>query len=461
MSDTLDVAIVGGGIAGMGTAWWLGKSAPDLNVKVFEADWQAGGKVRGETGDGTVFDWGPASFRSGAPALLELIDGLGLPDEVRYAQPAAKNRYLYVDGSLQAMPGSPPTLIKTKLLSPAAKLRGLLEPFVARHQGEETVHAFMSRRFGRQVADRLADAMVTGISASNSDEVSVDALFPRWRQLEQEHGSLIRGMIRSMRQAKDSGAAKPPSGQLSLRGGTQQLSATLAAALGDRLQAASEVARLERSDDAWQLQLADGRTVNARQVVLAVPAQVSAALLRGLAPVAAANLERVQYADVMVHSLIFNEQDLPQPLDGFGLLVGRGEQVRSLGIVWSSALFPDHTPAGTAHLHVMSGGRRDPGFIDLDDAAALAAVREDLRLSMGITAEPRAVWAHRVRNAIPQYETGHLDRMKEAAAELDRLGGLSLAGDVVAGIAVPACLEHAKKLAARLAARFNNQGAAG
>ena len=456
----LDVAIVGGGIAGMGTAWWLGKTAPGQQVKVFESDWQAGGKVRGETGDGTVFDWGPASFRSGAPALLELIADLGLSDEIRYARPEARSRYLYVDGSLQAMPGSPPTLVKTKLLSPAAKLRGLFEPFVARHAGEETVHAFMARRFGRQVADRLADAMVTGISASNGDEVSVDALFPRWRQLEQEHGSLIRGMMKSMRQAKDSGAARPPSGQFSLRGGTQQLVTRLAQSLGSKVQTGTAASGLQRADGHWTVAFADGTSVNAREIVLAVPASVSAALLANVAADAAERLALVEYADVMVHSLVYDAADLPRPLDGFGLLVGRGERVRALGIVWTSALFPEHSPEGTAHLRVMSGGRRDPGFLDLDDDTALTAVREDLHHAMGIDKPPREVRARRVPGAIPQYTPGHLTRMKEAEAELNTLGGIHLAGDVVAGIAVPACLEHARALAGRLASTNPETGAA-
>lgn len=450
----LDVAVVGGGVSGMSTAFWLSRQAPGSRVAVFESEGAAGGKVRGQVEAGTVFDWGPASFRSGTPALLELLAVLGLQGEVRYAAPEARRRYLYLGGRLQPLPGSPPTLLASRLLSPAGKLRALAEPWVRRSAGEETVHGFVARRFGPEVAEHLADALVAGVSAGTATEVSVDALFPRWRELEQAHGSVVAGMLRAARSARAgerAGQPSAPSSQFTLAGGTQRLSAALAAALGERLVTGAAVRRLRRTDGAFLLELADGRSVVASRVVLATPAPVSAALLGELAPGAARRLAAVRYAGVVVHALAFDAAAVPRPLDGFGYLVARGERVRSLGAVWTSTLFPDQAPTGTVQVRVLSGGRRDPTFLELDDAAALEAVRQGLRLTLGVTAPPRAVWAHRAPAAIPQYELGHAARMAEAQAELDTLGGLALAGDVVAGVAVPACLAHARELATRLA----------
>ena len=456
LTTSLDVAIVGGGVAGMTTAFWLGHHVPALRVAVFEREVEPGGKVSGISDAGHVVDWGPASFVANSPDLRALIAALGLDDEVRYGAPAARRRYLYADGRLQALPGSPPALVRSQLLPPSAKLRALAEPLVPRARGEESVFDFMARRFGRALAARFADPLVAGISAGVATEVSADALFPRLKALEREHGSLLRGALRQAAAARRNRAAPSAasvgrSSMLTLAGGTQRLSAALATTLGDRLVVGSGVRALRRAGAGFELELDRGDRVTASRVALALPAPVSAALLAQLAPAAARRLNEVVYADVMVHTLAYSVSALPSERTGFGYLVAAAEEPRSLGTVFTSTLFPEQAPAGTTLLRVLSGGRRDPDFLDLSDAAALASVQRDLRLALGITAAPRAVWSRRWRDAIPQYRLGHTNAMQAAQAELDAVGGLDLTGDVVAGLGVADCVGHARALAGRLA----------
>jgi len=456
LTTSLDVAIVGGGVAGMTTAFWLGRLAPALRVAVFEREVEPGGKVSGISAAGHVVDWGPASFIANSPDLRALIAALGLDNEVRYGAPAARRRYLYAGGRLQALPGSPPALIRTQLLPTSAKLRALAEPLVPRAREEESVFDFMARRFGHALAARFADPLVAGISAGLAAEVSADALFPRLKALEREHGSLLRGALRQAAAARrnraaPSAASAARSSMLTLVGGTQRLSAALAAALGGRLVASSGVRALRRAGAGFELELDRGDRVTASRVVLAAPAPVSAALLHQLAPGAARLLGDVVYADAMVHALAYPTSALPSEHAGFGYLVAAGEEPRSLGTVFTSTLFPEQAPPGTALVRVLSGGRRDPAFLDLSDAEALASVQRDLRLALGITAAPRAVWSRRWRGAIPQYRLGHTSAMHAAQSELDAVGGLNLTGDVVAGVGVTDCVGHARALAGRLA----------
>lgn len=463
---SLDVAVIGGGVAGMSTAFWLAQRAPEARVAVFEREDRPGGKVRGERHDGHVFDWGPASFVADSPDLRALIAALGIGEEVRYGAPAARRRYLYAGGSLQALPGTPPALIRSRLLPLAAKLRALAEPLMGRARAEECVHDFVARRFGRGLAERLADPLVAGISAGLAHELSADALFPRLKALEREHGSLLRGALRraaaGRRAARSDavGASPARSSMLTLAGGTQSLSSALAAALDDRLATGAGVRALRRAGGCFELELDTGDRVTARRVVLAVPAPVGASLLADVAPGAARHLTDVVYADVMVHSLAYPAEAVPRALDGFGYLVATGEEPRSLGAVFTSTLFPDQAPAGTALLRVISGGRRDPGFLALSDDEALASVKRDLRLALSVTAEPSAIWFRRWRGAIPQYRLGHAAAMLAAQAELETVGGLDLTGDVVAGVGVADCVRHARALAGRLAGDLRASAAA-
>lgn len=455
-AETLDVAVVGGGVAGTSTAFWLRRLAPHLRVTLFERDSEAGGKVRGVHDNGFVFDWGPASFMGDSPSVRSLVDALGLMDEVQSAPPVARRRYVYVGGRLQALPSTPSTFLRSRLLPAAAKLRALAEPLVPRGRDEESVHDFLARRFGPAVADRLSDALVAGVSAGLAREVSAAALFPRLTALEQEHGSLLRAAVKLAAAGRRNRA--PGGGMFSLAGGTQRLSAALAGALGDRLVTGTPVRGLRRAGEGYQLVLEGGGVVWARQVVLAVPAQVGAGLLRDVAPGAAWRLAGVVYADVMIHSLAYPATALPGDLSGFGYLVAAGESPRSLGAVFTSLLFPDQAPAGSALVRVISGGRRDPSFLSLSDDEALASVRSDLRLTLGLTAAPSAVWMKRWRDAIPQYRLRHAAEMTAAQAELNSVGGLHLTGDVVAGIGVAACARHAQALASQLAQSASRTG---
>jgi protoporphyrinogen/coproporphyrinogen III oxidase len=191
--------------------------------------------------------------------------------------------------------------------------------------------------------------------------------------------------------------------------------------------------------------------IEADAVALATPAYVAAALLGASSPEAAAALVGIRYADVAVVALGYDRIDVPRPLDGFGLLVPRGEGVRSLGVLWSSAVFPDQAPPGKATLRVIGGGTLDPGFAALDDGDLLAAVRRDLERAMGIVAEPEALRIVRWPRGIPQYALGHANRVQAARIALAaRWPRLALVGDYLSGVGMNDVVREASSAATRL-----------
>ena len=171
--------------------------------------------------------------------------------------------------------------------------------------------------------------------------------------------------------------------------------------------------------------------------MIALPAFAASDLLRGEAPDAAAALDAVRYVDVHVIACAYDRVDVPHALDGFGYLVPRGQRVRSLGALWGSVVFPDQAPPGKVLLRVLAGGALDPGFSELGDEAAVAVVRRDLEVTMGITSEPERVHVTRWHRGIPQFALGHRERVQTAREGVaGALPGVRLAGNYLDGVGV-------------------------
>lgn len=444
----VDAAIVGGGIAGLALAHLLTRRRPHWRVVVLEREARAGGKMGSLRRGGFLTELGPNGFLSGAPATEALLDALGL--EPRPAAAEARRRYLYRGAGLRPLPDTPLAFLTSELLGPLAKGRALLEPWLGQAvDHEESVHAFLARHGGRAVADALAEPLVLGITGGDPKALSLDALFPRLREIEREHGSLLRGMIRVRRGARPGGGGAPAARRLHGFGahGMQRLVDALAADLGPRLRVATPVDRVALEGERWTLRTGDGGSLRAERLALATPAYAAAELMAPLDGELAADLRAIPYADVRVLGLGFDRFDVPHPLDGFGYLVPSGEGVRSLGVLWSSTLFPGQAPEGKALLRVLAGGVRDPEMIGLSSQAALAAVRGDLHRTLGVAAPPESVADVRWTRALPQYELGHGARVERLHARAARLPRLELTGTAYRGVGVNDAVADAQRVA--------------
>ncbi len=462
------VAVVGAGITGLATAYRLEAARPGWEVVVLEAGDHVGGKARTTVRDGYTVDWGPNGFLTSAPETLRLAHGLGLEAELQTAADVARRRYLYLDGGLRPLPTGPATFFASEVVPPLGRLRAALELALAgRADGEESVHAFLQRHFGRTFSDALADAFVSGITAGDPRELSVDALFPRLRAMERAHGSLVRALLsgqrRARRRARDTapgaGDASRPSGRLTSfrHGGMQRLLDALQGALKGPVRLETRVEGLgAAADGGYRLRLAGPGAGSASgafdDVVLTVPAPAAADLLRAHRPVAADALAAIPYAGVRVFGLGFDRIDVPRILDGFGFLVPRGQGVRSLGVLWTSTLYPQRAPDGKVLLRVLAGGRLDPAMLELAEDEALAAVRRDLRVSMGVVADPEFVETARWPQAIPQYTLGHAARLAVLDEALADLPGVHLAGNAYRGVGVNDCVRDAERVVSALTA---------
>ena len=463
-----DVIIVGGGVSGLATGYWLRALRPELSVVVLEAGESAGGHVTSTSEEGFTVDWGPSAVHAGAPDTQALIEALGLDSEIVPSAPGAQRRFVVRRGALVAVPGSPRALVASPLLSPAGKLRAVLEPLVRRGaDADESVSEFLGRRFGRAAAEAIDEVLVTGLVAGDPARLSAAALFPRLVALEREHGSLLRGFVaqrRTVRPAGRPGASGGPdslagrgsasgaTGMFTFSGGLGRLTVALASALGPALLTDARVNAVRASEDGFHLELARGRRLAAASLVLATPAPVTAELVSALSEAAARELRCIPYVGVGVAAVGYARDTLLQVPDGFGFLAPRGQGVRSLGVLFSTSTFPGLAPGGGVLLRAITGGSLDAEFLDLDDAEALAEVKHDLEVTLGITAATSFARYRRLAGAIPQYETGHAARLVRIEEALAPWPGLQLIGNAYRGVGVNDCLREARALSRQLAA---------
>jgi oxygen-dependent protoporphyrinogen oxidase len=276
----------------------------------------------------------------------------------------------------------------------------------------------------------------------------VRAAVTRIYTLEAEHGSLILGALARWRQARAVGPM--PVGRLiSFRDGMQTLTQTLAGSLGDAVLCDAGVTAIRHDRLGWQVETPAG-THRAARLVLSVPAYRAATLLEPLDAELAAELAAIRYPPLVSVALGFGREQVAHPLDGFGMLMPSRAGRQTLGVLFSSTLFPGRAPAGQVLLTAFIGGVRNEAVATLDETEIVRQVLADLTPLLGIRAAPVFERVRRWPRAIPQYELGHLERLARIDVRLARLPGLYLRANWRDGISVADCVANAAQLVGRL-----------
>ncbi len=432
------VVVVGSGISGLATAEWLHQ---DHEVVVLEAADRPGGNVHTERSDGFTLERSANGFLDNEPAMGRLIERLGLESQVLQATEGP--RFLFHQGSLEPVPDGPMALLRTPLLPWWAKLRLALEPLQGPGEDEESVATFAARRLGKLAGERLVGTMVQGIWAGKAEELSLPACFPKMRQMEQEHGSLVRAM--RARKMDPSVAAGPPGRLTSFRNGL----GTLTEALARRVEVRTGV-RVTRLTPGWTVETSDG-SIAADAIVLATPSWVTSALLSSLDDDATAALAEIPTVPVAVVCQAFPRSGWNPP-QGFGVLVPRQEDLDVLGTLFTSNLFPPHAPADQFLLRSMVGGGIKPALLDLDDEDLVSRTRAANERLLGPLPQATRTAVFRHPRGIPQYTLGHRERVARVRAAEARLPGLCVTGNHLEGVAIKDCVRDGERTAQRVAA---------
>lgn len=427
----MKVAVIGGGISGLTTAFLLKKKGVD--VILFEASENVGGNVQTIEKDGYTIEQGPNSLLR-SPRLIDLVRMLKLEDKVIAANSAAQKRYILWNGKLEAMG---PKSFVNGYFGPKTLFALAREPFVRSKSPEhESVAEFVTRRLNSEFLDKAIDPFVSGVYAGDPNDLSMRSAFPKLYEMERDFGSLIMGTIRRNVEKLDPGFPRT----FSFRGGLKTLMQRLADEIGDGVRTSTAVENIE-SLDSNRFRIRDEEF---DAVVFSTPAWVAADLVRDRDAPLANTLSNVNYPQVAVAVTAFRSENIGSKLDGFGFLIPSKEKRPILGTLFHSAVFPERAPAGYQLMMTFIGGVRDHGDLDkLSDDDVKALVTSQLCELMSVKGEPELFHLKRWKHAIPQYRVGYENVTAACASFEEQNPGLYFCSNFYRGISMGDCVKNA------------------
>jgi protoporphyrinogen/coproporphyrinogen III oxidase len=512
-----DAIIIGGGITGLAAAYYLEEegrvNGRPLSYTLLESDHRLGGKIVTEQTGGFTIEGGPDCFISQKPWATQLCGQLGLGSELIGTNDDRRKTFVVNRGRLAPLPDGVMLIIPTRimpfvtstLISWPGKIRMGMDLFIPRRKNDEdeSIADFVRRRLGREALDKIAEPLLSGIHVSDPERQSLLGTFPRFRNLEKQHRSLIIGMLAQKRRktnqqhptpstatpgtsgtgpAPISGHPMTASGNsrvnghngahsptpplsrphpsslfISLRGGLGQMVAKLGSSLGGEIVTGARVVSLERiaseGESYYGVRTADGAVYCGRTVVLATPAYVSGSLVSGLAPELSAALSAIRYVSTATVSLGYRAADVGGRLNGFGVVIPRSERRQISACTYTSTKFNHRAPVDGALVRCFVGGPGHEEMVDRSDTELLSICRQEVAALVGIAAEPVVSRIFRWYKANPQYDVGHLDRVATIRAMTGEQPGLFIGGSAFDGVGVPDCVRQGQQ-AAKWAAEF-------
>jgi oxygen-dependent protoporphyrinogen oxidase len=454
------VVIIGAGISGLTTAYWLNQKG--VEITVIEKDSEAGGTMKTINENGWLVESGPNSALETTPLFNQLFTDLGILDERIYANEASNKRYILRDNILHPLPMSLPALLKSRLWSWKGKIRLLKEPFIGRANKEESIAEFVERRLGKEFLDYAINPFVAGVYAGNPEGLSVRSAFPKLYALEEKYGGLIKGMIKGRKERKHRAEkAKDTAKMFSFKDGMQTLPKALAKVLGEKIRLNADVINTiptnvgdRRIFVTTYIQNDEKKSIESDAVIFSVPSYTASKIIQSLDTEFSTALGSIYYPPVAEIVLGYRKEQIIRVLDGFGYLIPAKEKRKILGTIWSSTLYPNRTPDGCESFTTFIGGSRNPELMKNDDDALLQITNSEVKSIVGINGEPVYKKLIRWDKAIPQYKLGY-SKVLETMEKFElNFPGAFICSNFRGGIAVGDCVMSAGRNAKNILEYF-------
>lgn len=467
------VVVVGGGISGLSAAHRFVELAAQRgwspSIVVLESGEVAGGQIRTERHGEFLFEGGPDALVAQKAAGVALCERIGLGRELRDLSGRRAGTQILHRGRLHRVPAGffmmAPTRLGPVFRSPlftwSGKLRMACEPFVSRRPlgcDDESLSSFVTRRFGREVLDRLAEPVMAGLFTADADHLSLRLTMPRFLDMEAEHGSVGRGMRRAMGASaphRSFGHGTGRAGFVSLAGGLSRIVEALLARLPQGcVRTGARVTGVvpNPATGTWSVRLSSGEALRAAAVVLAVPAAEAALAIRAHDAPLSDELDRLRYASCATVNVAYPRACVGARLDGFGFFVPRTERQPILACSYVSEKFEGRAPADTAVFRVFLGGATRPDVLHDTDDGLIRTTHEALRGILSIDREPILAKAYRSPGAMPQFAVGAKASIEWIHVRAESHLGLFLAGSTRGAFGVPDCVRSGEEAATRAVA---------
>ena len=464
-SDRKRAIVIGGGITGLAACYRLQREAAQrgipVDVTLLEATERVGGVIHTEHRDGFLLEHGPDAFISTKPAAKTLCEELGIADQFIGTNSKVRRSFVVRNGELHPVPegfymmapGSFMPFLKSPLFSWRGKLRMAMEFFIPRRgrDTDEAVAHFVRRRLGTEAFTRIAQPMIGGIYTSDAENLSLKATFPRFLEMENAHGSIIKALRAQKKKASQT--SQDTSGPryslfLSFKSGMQTLVNTLTEALSGCIRLNARVEHIHQHTDGtgWHVSLANGETLNAELLCIALPALQTGALVRNVSKPLATKIDAIPYASSATVNLAFRRADVTHPLDGMGFVVPATENLSLIGCSFSSVKFEGRAPAEHVLLRAFVGEPKSKK----PESELIELCRADLTPILGIKSDPRFAVVSKHPQAMAQYQVGHQEVVSSVEQFAGELQGFAISGNGYHGVGIPDCIRSGETAAISL-----------
>lgn len=462
-----NIVIIGGGISGLATAYSLEERAKrngkSLFITILEKNNRVGGSILTERENGFIIEGGPDCFISEKPYALQFCKKLGIGDNLLCTNDEFRKTFVLWKGNLHELPEGVmlmiPTrivpILKSSLISSIGKLRMAMELLIPkkRSQEDESLSEFVCRRLGKDVLDKIAEPLVAGIHAANPDTMSVKSTFPKFVQMEEEYGSLIRAMIAKKKMMNNS-ISETTQGYtmfMTLKNGLDELPVTIVKSLKttkiikdkEAVRVVKSPSKITTGESIYKILLKDGEGVDADAIVFATPSYETARLLSELDGIMSDQLDKIPYISTATVSLAYKKNAVSHPMNGFGFVVPKPEKRKIMAATWVSRKFSYRVPEDSLLIRCFVGGYYNEDLIFMDDEDMIKMVKGELKDIMGINADPILARLYRWKKAMPQYTIGHDERLTILNRMLSKEHGLFLTGSAYRGIGISGCINDA------------------
>ena len=458
------VAILGGGISGLAVAYFLRKISKENNrlieVRLFEGSPRAGGAIKTEIAEGFLLEKGPDAFITDKPWALALAKELGLENELISTQAVNRRSFIARNGKLLPVPEgfylvaplSVRAFLNSSIISWPGKLRMIAEPFLPKKSDDrdESIASFVRRRFGSEALERVAQAMIGGIYTGDPEVLSLRASLPRFFELEQKYGSLIRGLQIEVKSKKNPFAqASGPRYSLfaSFRQGMSVFSDALVKSVPGNLIRTGFLAHgidYEPRTRKWQVDFGEKGLKEFDAVCITLSAGRAALLLQKSLPDISKKLANISYESVATVNLAYKREQISHSLDGFGFVVPKSENKTVIACSFSSQKFAGRAPEDYVLLRAFVGGAFGRESFKRNDEELLSAVTSELKEYLGIHGNPVLTRLERYPDAMVQYRLGHTELVRDIRKDISLFPGLSLTGSSYDGVGIPDCVRAAE-----------------
>ena len=454
------VIVLGAGISGLATAYWLFKD--NIDCTVLERSGEVGGTIVAEVHESYLFDRGPNSGLETTPLIRKLAEETGISDQMIYGDERSDKRYILRNNTLHPLPKGPLSFLTTRLFSTGAKLRLLAEPFIGRSEDGyyQSIAEFVRRRLGREFLDYAINPFVAGVFAGNPEKLSVMSAFPKLYHMEEEYGGLIKGMIRGAgKRKKDPATSKQKAKMFSFRDGMQTLPKAIAGKLEDRVIVRAHVQSVSKRPAGFAVSYTKNgnhHQIDGETVVTTIPAYAAENILRGLDHELAQHLSAIYYPPVLVIYVVYRKEAVGRKLDGLGYLIPEKEQKHYLGALWSSTIFPNRADDLSASFTIFAGGARSPELFERDETTVREKILDEFQNCMKISEPPVYITQKKWEKAIPQYEIGYIEHERYFQNFENKFPGIFIGGNFRGGISIGDCIKNSETLADKVKKHLGN-----